>query len=429
MSNDVPALTFNPAQSKRRRWLSIVIGGFALIGIAYGAYWALALRYVQSTDDAYVSGNVVQITPQISGTVVAIGANDTQLVKAGQTLVQLDQADAKVALDQAEAQLAKAVREVRGLFATSAQLQAGVDLRESELATAQADLARRERLGSSGAISGEELQHARNAVLGAQAGVLGAKEQLAVNRARIDRTTIENHPDVLNASTRVRDAYLTFSRTALPAPVSGFVAKRAVQLGQRVSPGTPLMAIVPLDQVWVDANFKEPQLATMRIGQPVKLRADIYGSKVVYSGTVAGFGAGTGSAFSLLPAQNATGNWIKIVQRIPVRIALEPRELAAHPLQIGLSMQVEIDTHERSGERLPSIAQASQSYATEVFQSFSDLADARVKAIIAANESATSTSATHLARHAPPSTPTDAPRNNLVTLGRAPAAAGSTHPL
>ncbi len=348
MSNDVPALTFNPAQSKRRRWLSIVIGGFALIGIAYGAYWALALRYVQSTDDAYVSGNVVQITPQISGTVVAIGANDTQLVKAGQTLVQLDQADAKVALDQAEAQLAKAVREVRGLFATSAQLQAGVDLRESELATAQADLARRERLGSSGAISGEELQHARNAVLGAQAGVLGAKEQLAVNRARIDRTTIENHPDVLNASTRVRDAYLTFSRTALPAPVSGFVAKRAVQLGQRVSPGTPLMAIVPLDQVWVDANFKEPQLATMRIGQPVKLRADIYGSKVVYSGTVAGFGAGTGSAFSLLPAQNATGNWIKIVQRIPVRIALEPRELAAHPLQIGLSMQVEIDTHERS---------------------------------------------------------------------------------
>jgi membrane fusion protein, multidrug efflux system len=429
MSNDVPALTFNPAQSKRRRWLSIVIGGFALIGIAYGAYWASALRYVQSTDDAYVSGNVVQITPQISGTVVAIGANDTQLVKAGQTLVQLDQADAKVALDQAEAQLATAVRQVRGLFATSAQLQAGVDLRESELATAQADLARRERLGSSGAISGEELQHARNAVLGAQAGVLGAKEQLAVNRARIDRTTIENHPDVLNASTRVRDAYLTFSRTALPAPVSGFVAKRAVQLGQRVSPGTPLMAIVPLDQVWVDANFKEPQLATMRIGQPVKLRADIYGSKVVYSGTVAGFGAGTGSAFSLLPAQNATGNWIKIVQRIPVRIALEPRELAAHPLQIGLSMQVEIDTHERSGERLPSIAQASQSYATEVFQSFSDLADARVKAIIAANESATSASATHLAQHAPPSTPTDAPRNSLVTLGRAPAAAGSTHPL
>jgi membrane fusion protein (multidrug efflux system) len=413
----------------RKRWLAIAIGGFAVIGIAWGIYWALALRYEQSTDDAYVSGNVVQITPQISGTVVAIGADDTQFVKAGQTLVRLDEADSKVALDQAEAQLARTVREVRSLFATSSQLQSTIAIRQAELATAESDLARRERLSSSGAISGEELQHAREAVSGARAGLSGAQQQFAANRARVDHTTIDEHPDVKNAAAHVRDAYLAYARTTLPAPVTGFVAKRAVQLGQRVSPGAALMAIVPLDQVWVDANFKEPQLATMRIGQPVKLRADIYGSKVVYSGTVAGFGAGTGSAFSLLPAQNATGNWIKIVQRIPVRIALEPRELAAHPLQIGLSMQVEIDTHERSGERLPSIAQASQSYATEVFQSFSDLADARVKAIIAANESATSASATHLAQHAPPSTPTDAPRNSLVTLGRAPAAAGSTHPL
>ena len=373
------------APTQRKRWLLIVVGAFAALGIAYGAYWALALRQVQSTDDAYVNGNVVQITPQISGTVVAIGADDTQFVTAGRTLVQLDQADAKVALDQADAQLAKTVREVRSLFATSAQLQATVAMRLSDLAKANEDLARRERLASSGAVSGEERQHARDAANSARAALLGAQQELEANRARVDRTTVDNHPDVRNAAARVRDAYLTYSRTALPAPVSGFVAKRAVQLGQRVAPGAPLMAIVPLDQVWVDANFKEPQLAGMRVGQPVKLTADLYGGKVVYHGNVAGFGAGTGSAFALLPAQNATGNWIKIVQRVPVRIALDAPELAAHPLQIGLSMQVEVDTHERSGDRLP-LVQSAPTYATDVFHSQDQLANERVRAIIAANE-------------------------------------------
>src|SRR3989475_7396616 len=344
------------------------------------------LRHLQLTDDAYVNGNVVQITPQISGTVVAIGANDTQFVQAGQTLVQLDQADAKVALDQAEAQLAKTVREVRSLFATTAQLQAIAAMRQSDLAKSGEDLLRRERLASSGAISGEELQHARDAANSARAALLAAQQELEANRARVDRTTVDNHPDVRNAAARVRDAYLTYSRTALPAPVSGFVAKRAVQLGQRVAPGAPLMAIVPLDQVWVDANFKEPQLAGMRVGQPVKLTADLYGGKVVYHGKVAGFGAGTGSAFALLPAQNATGNWIKIVQRVPVRIALDAPELAAHPLQIGLSMQVEVDTHERNGDRLPQLAQSAPTYATDVFHALDGIANGRVKAIIAAND-------------------------------------------
>jgi membrane fusion protein (multidrug efflux system) len=386
MSNDTQASPNPAAPTQRKRWLLIVIAAFAAIGIAYGAYWAIALRHVQTTDDAYVNGNVVQITPQISGTVVAIGADDTQFVKAGRILVQLDQADSKVALDQADAQLAKTVREVRSLFATSAQLQAAVAMRQSDVAKANEDLTRRERLASSGAVSGEELQHARDAANSARAALLAAQQELEANRARVDRTTLQNHPDVLNAAARVRDAYLTYSRTALPAPVSGFVAKRAVQLGQRVGPGAPLMAIVPLDQVWVDANFKEPQLAGMRVGQPVKLTADLYGSKVVYRGKVAGFGAGTGSAFALLPAQNATGNWIKIVQRVPVRIALDAQELAAHPLQIGLSMQVEIDTHERNGDRLPQLAQSTPTYATEVFHSQDRLADERVRAIIAANE-------------------------------------------
>ena len=332
----------------------------------------------------------------------SIGADDTQFVKAGQTLVRLDEADSKVALDQAEAQLARTVREVRSLFATSAQLQSAIAIRQSELATAESDLARRERLASSGAISGEELQHAREAVSGARAELSGAQQQFAANRARVDHTTIDDHPDVKNAAAHVRDAYLAYARTALPAPVSGFVAKRAVQLGQRVSPGTPLMAIVPLDQVWVDANFKEPQLASMRIGQPVTLHADIYGGKIVYHGRIAGFGAGTGSAFALLPAQNATGNWIKIVQRVPVRIGLDPQELAAHPLQIGLSMQAEVDTRQRSGERLPQAPQPAQAYETDVFRSLGEVADARVREIIAANEHGAPQPAAHVARSALP---------------------------
>jgi membrane fusion protein, multidrug efflux system len=382
----------NPAQlesmsRQRRRWLALVSGVVVLAALGFGAYWMLALRFEEATDDAYVSGNVVQITPQISGTVVAIGADNTQFVQAGQTVVQLDRADAKVALDQAEAQLARTVREVRNLFATSAQLQASLQVRESDLATATQDLARRERLANSGAISGEELQHARDAYKAAQAAVLSARQQLTANRARVDGTTVENHPDVLNAAAAVRAAYLAYARTSLPAPVSGFVAQRSVQLGQRVNPGTPLMAIVPLDQVWIDANFKEPQLAAMRVGQPVSLVADLYGHSVSYHGAIAGFGAGTGAAFALLPAQNATGNWIKIVQRIPVRIALDPGELAAHPLQVGLSMKAQVDTHDRNGPRLPQLAQNVPIYSTDVFGAPDELADQRVRQIIALNQS------------------------------------------
>ena len=369
----------------RRRWLAIAIGVFVVAGAGYGAWWMTSLRWAQSTDDAYVSGNVVQITPQVAGTVVGIGADDTQFVKAGQPLVQLDQADAKIALEQADARLGKTVREVRGLFATTAQLRASVDQRSADVSRAAEDLARRERLASSGAVSGEELQHARSALSAANAGLTAAKQELEANRARIDRTTLRNHPDVLAAAAQLHDAYLELARTELPAPVSGYVAKRAVQLGQRVSPGAPLMAIVPLDQVWVDANFKEPQLADMRVGQPVTLKSDLYGRHVVYHGTVAGFGAGTGSAFALLPAQNATGNWIKIVQRVPVRIAIDARELADHPLQVGLSMQVAVDTHQRDGVRLPQVTSAPPSYSTDVYRAAGENAERRIASIIAAN--------------------------------------------
>jgi membrane fusion protein (multidrug efflux system) len=393
-----------PAANTRRRSLGLIAGVIAVAALAYGGYWTLALRYHQSTNDAYVNGNVVQITPQVSGTVVAIRADDTQFVSAGQALVQLDEADARVALDQAEAQLARTVREVRNLFATSAQLQAAVELRASDLATASQDLARRERLATSGAISSEELQHARDAVKGVQASLAAAQQELTAHRARVDGTTLENHPDVLSAAAAVRSASLSYARTRLPAPVAGYVAKRSVQLGQRVNPGAPLMAIVPLDQVWVDANFREAELAAMRVGQPVALTADLYGHSVRYHGTVAGFGAGTGSAFALLPAQNATGNWIKIVQRVPVRIALDAHELAAHPLQIGLSMTVDVDTRDRSGPRLPALAAVTPNYETDVFRSNGALADARVRQIIAANSPglAGSASLAHLLRPARP---------------------------
>ncbi|HUO43512.1 MAG TPA: efflux RND transporter periplasmic adaptor subunit [Burkholderiales bacterium] len=381
-----PAAAPNGNNGKRKRLLMIVLGSFALIGLLWAAYWLLIGRFHESTDDAYVGGNVVQITPQIAGTVIAIGADDTNFVKAGQTLVVFDKADTGIALEDAESKLAKTVREVRNLKATAEQLAATVELRRADLAKADDDLARREKIVGSGAVSAEDVQHARDAQKTAQADLTAAEQQFAATRALVDNTTLANHPDVRNAAAQVRSAYLDYARTELPAPVAGFVAKRSVQVGQHVTPGTMLMAVVPLDQVWVDANFKEGQLAQVRVGQPATLTADLYGGRVEYHGTVAGFGAGTGSAFALLPAQNATGNWIKIVQRLPVRVKLDPKEIAEHPLQIGLSMQVDIDTHDRGGPRLAQTANA-QSYQTDAFKSADALAAERIAAIIAANSS------------------------------------------
>ena len=383
--NDNGTAGAKPPNGRRTLLLMLLVGLFLAAGIGYAIYWALVARYVESTDDAYVGGNLVQITPQVSGTVLAIGADDTEYVKAGQTLVELDQADARVALDQAEAALARSVRQVRNLMATSGEIEANVALREVELARTRADLARRAPLAASGALPAEEVQHARDAVLSTQAALQAARQQLAAHRTLVDRTSVETHPDVQNAAARLREAYLAYARTALPAPVSGIVAKRSVQVGQRVGPGTPLMAVIPLDQVWVDANFKERQLLHLRPGQAVKLFADIYGSAVECHGRVAGFGAGTGSAFALLPPQNATGNWIKVVQRVPVRIALDPAELAQHPLQLGLSMQVDVDTHERLGELRPREARTAPAYQTKAYASLTELADERVAAVIRAN--------------------------------------------
>jgi membrane fusion protein (multidrug efflux system) len=355
----------------------------AVAGAAFGAYYYTVGQYHQSTDDAYVSGNLVQLTPQVSGTVVAVNADDTQIVRQGAPLVTLDDADAKIALADAEAALGQTVRQVSGLYVNNDFYAATVAQRQSDLARANDDLKRRLTVAETGAVSGEDIAHARDAVSSAQAALDAARQQAEANHALTDRTSIEEHPRVQAAASKVRDAYLNYARNTLPAPVTGYVARRSVQVGQRVAPGTPLMAIVPLDGVWVDANFKEGQLKHMRIGQTVTLSADVYGSGVKYHGRVVGFSAGTGAAFAVLPAQNATGNWIKVVQRLPARIQLDQRELDAHPLRIGLSMQVDVDTRDQSGAQLG--AAVGTSYRTDVFAQYGAHADAEIARIIAQN--------------------------------------------
>ncbi|MDN7751430.1 EmrA/EmrK family multidrug efflux transporter periplasmic adaptor subunit [Burkholderia gladioli] len=387
---------------KRKRMMTLLILAIVIAAIAYGLYYFLVARFHEETDDAYVNGNVVQITPQVTGTVIAVNADDTQSIRIGQPLVKLDPADAAIALQSAEANLAQTVRRVRGLYADDDQYRAQVAQRESDLSKAQDDLRRRLAVAQTGAVSQEEISHARDAVKAAQASLDAAKQQLAANVALTANTTVANHPDVLAAAATVRNAYLNNARNTLPAPVTGYVAKRSVQVGQRVSPGTPLMSVVPLGQIWVDANFKEVQLDHMRIGQPVSVTADIYGSSVKYHGKVIGFSAGTGSAFSLLPAQNATGNWIKVVQRLPVRIALDPQELERHPLRIGLSMQVDVDIKDESGSQLGSVQNSV--YQTDVFAKYGDEADAEIARIIEQN------AAGGPARAAQVSRPATAPR-------------------
>ncbi|MFM0318871.1 HlyD family efflux transporter periplasmic adaptor subunit [Paraburkholderia nemoris] len=371
------------APAKRKLLLSLLAATVVLAGAGYGAYYITNGQYHQSTDDAYVNGNLVQLTPQVSGTVVAVNADDTQIVKQGAPVVTLDNADAKVALSNAEATLGQTVRQVSGLYVNNDFYAATVAQRQSDLARAEDDLKRRQAVAETGAVSGEDIAHARDAVSSAQAALDAARQQAAANHALTDRTSVEQHPNVQAAASKVRDAYLSYARNTLPAPVTGYVARRSVQVGQRVAPGTPLMAIVPLDGVWVDANFKEGQLKHMRIGQPVTLTADVYGSRVKYHGHVVGFSAGTGAAFAVLPAQNATGNWIKVVQRLPARIQLDQNELNAHPLRIGLSMQVDVETRDESGTQLG--AAINTTYHTDVFAQYGADADAEIARIIAQN--------------------------------------------
>lgn len=399
MSSENMSLPSSNNDAKRKRSLILLGLGCLLAGALYGAYWFLVARFEIETDNAYVQGNIVQITPQIGGTIVAIEADDTDKVKLGQMLIRLDPVDARVALDQAEAQLAQTVREVRSTFGANQALAAVIEARQADLSRTQAevarltaDLGRREPLVDGGAVSREEVQHLRTAVANARsaqaaatAALAEARQQLARNETQTEGNTVETHPRVLAAAGKYREAWLAYKRLGITAPVAGTVARRSAQVGQRVASGTPLMAIVPLEQLWVDANFKESQLENLRIGQPAKLTADIYGHHTEFKGTVAGLGAGTGAAFSLLPAQNATGNWIKVVQRVPVRIQLDPAELAAHPLRVGLSMEVSVDVHDQSGKAVTEAGRNEPVARTPIFDDLDKAADERVNSIVSAN--------------------------------------------
>jgi membrane fusion protein (multidrug efflux system) len=352
------------------------------------AYHEFIGRFNESTDDAYVNGNVVEITPLVTGTVVSIGADDGDLVQEGQVLVNFDPNDAEVGLQSAKAKLARTVRQVRGLYSNVDGMKAQVNAQQAEVQKAQDNYNRRKNLAQGGAISQEELSHARDDLTSAQNALANAKQQLKTTSALVDDTVVSSHPDVMSAAADLRQAYLTNARSTLIAPVTGYVAKRTVQLGQRVQPGTALMAVIPLDQLWIDANFKETQLRDMRIGQPVDIEADIYGGDVKYSGTVDSLGAGTGSAFALLPAQNATGNWIKIVQRVPVRIHINAEELAKHPLRVGLSTNVEVNLHDQSGPVLAQQPPQKASFSTNVYERQLAEADAMIAQLIHDNSAA-----------------------------------------
>lgn len=386
-----PAPTHNttqrPAKSKRKK--NLLLFTLIVLAIAAVTLWLYVnqWRYQVSTEDAYVSGNQVQINAQISGTVTAIGVNDTDMVKAGQTLVALDQADNGLALETAKAQLRTAIRQYKTQTATIQQadvnisqaqtamneVQSQIESAKIALLAAQSDYQRRAALMASQAVSQEEVQHAADTVKKAQAqldaavakqatarsAVVTAEAQRNVTVANLGKNDVLSQPAVQTAIANIQTAWLNLNRTQIVAPIDGQIAKRGVQLGQKISAGTPLMVIVPLHDLWVDANFKESQIKDIHLGQAVNLTSDIYGKEVIYHGKVIGLSAGTGSAFSVLPAQNATGNWIKVTQRLPVRIALDSKELQQHPLRVGLSMHAELDSRDQQGK--PQVATATAS--------------------------------------------------------------------
>ena len=381
------------AQNTRRSAFIVLAIVLAVGALAWALYWFVAKRHYESTDDAYVAGDVIALTSEAPGTVTAVRADDTQTVAAGDVLVELDPADARVAVAAAEATLARAAREVAALHAQRVQLAADLRSRQLVLERSARDLARREPLRTDGAVSGEELAHAADAVAEQHSAVAAATAQLSALDAQIAGTTVATHPRVLEAAAALRGALLALHRTRVTAPIAGIVAKRGVQIGQRVAPGTPLLALVSLQDAWIDANFKEVQIARIHVGQPATVHADLYGSAVTYHGHVAGLGAGSGSAFALLPAQNASGNWIKILQRLPVRIVLDRTELAAHPLRIGLSSAVEIDVAEHAGAHIATGLRSAP--APQITPAGDEMTDARIRQIIGSQSSGPAAAPSH----------------------------------
>ncbi|CAG76410.1 multidrug resistance protein A [Pectobacterium atrosepticum SCRI1043] len=385
VENQVPQTPQRNKKQQRKRVLSLLTFIFVVLGCAWLVYWFLVLRHHQSTDDAYVAGNQIQIMPQVTGSVTHVNVDNTDFVKQGQVLVELDPTDALQTFERAKTALANSVRQTHQLIINSKQYQANIELRQTELNKAQSDLSRREALGNANAIGREEVQHARDAVATAKAALEVARQQYQANQAMILDTPLEKQPAIQQASVEMRDAWLALQRTKIVSPIDGYISRRSVQIGARISSTSALMAVVPANHLWVDANFKETQLANMRIGQPATVIADIYGDDVVYQGKVVGLDMGTGSAFSLLPAQNATGNWIKVVQRLPVRIEIDPKQVAEHPLRIGLSALVNVDTANTEGSALSETSRTTPAYQSDALTLDLTPVNQDISAIIQAN--------------------------------------------
>ncbi|SEM57469.1 membrane fusion protein, multidrug efflux system [Luteibacter sp. UNCMF331Sha3.1] len=383
------AVVVPPPKSRRGFFLKLLVLVLVLAGIGWTVWYFVDGRWYEDTDDAYVNGNVVQITPQIAATVLSITADDGDLVHKGDLLVKLDDSDAQIAVLSARAELANTVRRVRGLYNNVTSAQADVSVRQTAVDRARADYNRRRDLAKSGAISAEELSHALDTLTSAEGSLASARQSYSTSKVLVDDTVVASHPDVRAAAAKLRSAYLDLARSKIVAPVDGYVAKRSVQLGQRVQPGAALMAVVPLHEVWIDANFKETQLTHMRIGQPVDVTADVYGSDIVYKATIRSLGIGSGSAFSLLPAQNATGNWIKIVQRVPVRVVFtDPKQLDQKPLRLGLSTKVTVSLHDQGGALLAQKSPAKPEFSTDVYDHRLDGVDDEIAKVIHENASA-----------------------------------------
>jgi membrane fusion protein (multidrug efflux system) len=374
-----------PTPARRRRILILIALIFIGLGALWAAYWILVLSKREQTDDAYVNGNKVVISPQISGTVIAVLADDTQLVTAGQVVVRLDPIDAETALNRAASALAQAVRQVRQTKSTADQYDSLIETRKLELARAEADLAKREPLLADHAIAPEEVRHARETVAMARAALTQAIRQSASAHALVDGARVEDNPAVLQAKAAYRDTWITARRNAVVAPVTGYVAGRSVQLGQHIQAGQALMTVIPLNSLWVDANFKEVQLRHLHIGQPAEVRSDLYGGSSIFHGRVVGMSPGTGAAFALLPPQNASGNWIKVVQRVPVRVQIDHNDLEKWPLRVGLSTTVTVDTTSRSGPVLAPAATMRPVGDTQVYTQDLEKADAEADAVVRSN--------------------------------------------
>lgn len=345
-------------------WITAI---FVTAAIFIFAYWYMWGRFQTSTKDAYVTGNMVIVNPQVHGTISAIYADNTQLVEEGQLLIELDPTDARIALQSAEAELGQTLRHVTKLFAQVEEYKAQIDVKKAKLKQAMQDFEHRKGLIEQGGVSTEDFEHSENSLSAAIASLIFAEYRYKAALAQVAHTTVLTHPLVKKAKKSLELAWVNFKRCQILAPAKGIIAKRTAQVGETVGPGCNLLAVIPLDQIWVEANFKERELRHVRLGQPVRVTADFYGSSVIFNGNVMGIEGGTGSVFSVLPPQNATGNWIKIVQRLPVRISLPIEQITQYPLRLGLSLHVVIDTHDHLGKVLPQVVTEKRIYGSSVY--------------------------------------------------------------